>query len=195
MKYDKNSIEKRKRKINMFSKILYIIVIILMYNLVLVAISFISKQDFNGLFGYKAYNIVTSSMEPNINIGDIIITKNVKDQDDLNVEDVISFKQNGEVVTHRIIGIEEVNGEKRFITKGDNNNIPDLEKITFSQIEGKKIITIPYLGKIVEFLENRVIFLIIILIIVILYLYRLNKVEKSELRREKRRNIKPNKIN
>ena len=62
MKYDKNSIEKRKRKINMFSKILYIIVIILMYNLVLVAISFISKQDFNGLFGYKAYNIVTSSM-------------------------------------------------------------------------------------------------------------------------------------
>lgn len=195
MKYDKNSIEKRKRKINMFSKILYIIVIILMYNLVLVAISFISKQDFNGLFGYKAYNIVTSSMEPNINIGDIIITKNVKDQDDLNVEDVISFKQNGEVVTHRIIGIEEVNGEKRFITKGDNNNIPDLEKITFSQIEGKKIITIPYLGKIVEFLENRVIFLIIILIILILYLYRLNKVEKSELRREKRRNIKPNKIN
>ncbi len=166
-----------------------------MYNLVLVAISFISKQDFNGLFGYKAYNIVTSSMEPNINIGDIIITKNVKDQDDLNVEDVISFKQNGEVVTHRIIGIEEVNGEKRFITKGDNNNIPDLEKITFSQIEGKKIITIPYLGKIVEFLENRVIFLIIILIILILYLYRLNKVEKSELRREKRRNIKPNKIN
>lgn len=195
MKYDKNSIEKWKRKINMFSKILYIIVIILMYNLVLVAISFISKQDFNGLFGYKAYNIVTSSMEPNINIGDIIITKNVKDQDDLNVEDVISFKQNGEVVTHRIIGIEEVNGEKRFITKGDNNNIPDLEKITFSQIEGKKIITIPYLGKIVEFLENRVIFLIIILIILILYLYRLNKVEKSELRREKRRNIKPNKIN
>lgn len=195
MKYDKNSIEKRKRKINMFSKILYIIVIILMYNLVLVAISFISKQDFNGLFGYKAYNIVTSSMEPNINIGDIIITKNVKDQDDLNVEDVISFKQNGEVVTHRIIGIEEVNGEKRFITKGDNNNIPDLEKITFLQIEGKKIITIPYLGKIVEFLENRVIFLIIILIILILYLYRLNKVEKSELRREKRRNIKPNKIN
>lgn len=195
MKYDKNSIEKRKRKINMFSKILYIIVIILMYNLVLVAISFISKQDFNGLFGYKAYNIVTSSMEPNINIGDIIITKNVKDQDDLNVEDVISFKQNGEVVTHRIIGIEEVNGEKRFITKGDNNNIPDLKKITFSQIEGKKIITIPYLGKIVEFLENRVIFLIIILIILILYLYRLNKVEKSELRREKRRNIKPNKIN
>ena len=70
-----------------------------------------------------------------------------------------------------------------------------MEKITFSQIEGKKIITIPYLGKIVEFLENRVIFLIIILIILILYLYRLNKVEKSELRREKRRNIKPNKIN
>ena len=75
MKYDEDSIRKRKKRANTLGKILYIILIILIYNLVLVGISFISKHDFNGFFGYKAYNITTNSMEPNINIGDIIIVK------------------------------------------------------------------------------------------------------------------------
>ena len=188
MKYDEDSIRKRKKRANTLGKILYIILIILIYNLVLVGISFISKHDFNGFFGYKAYNITTNSMEPSINIGDIIIIiKNVKNEDTLKTGDVISFRKNDEIVTHRIIDIIETNGEKRYITKGDNNNIPDLEKLSFSQIEGIKVISIPYLGRIVEFLENQIIFLILILIILIIYLYRLNKTEKSELRREKRR--------
>ena len=189
MKYDKESIKRRKNKVNTLSKILYVILIILLYNLVLVGISFISKQDFNGVFGYKAFNITTNSMEPNINKGDIIITKKVKNADKLKKGDVISFKQDGEVITHRIIEITETNGEKRFITKGDNNNIPDLEKIQFSQIEGVKVISIPYLGKIVEALENKIIFFIILLLILLIYLYRLNKTEKSEIRRQKRRNL------
>lgn len=190
MKYDENSIRKRKKRVSTLGKVLYIILIILIYNLVLVGISFISKQDFNGFFGYKAYNITTNSMEPTINIGDIIIVKKVNNEDKIKNGDIISFRKNSEVVTHRIIDITETNGEKRYITKGDNNNIPDLEKLSFSQIEGVKVISIPYLGRIVEFLENQIIFLIVILIILIIYLYRLNKTEKSELRRQKRREIK-----
>ena len=193
MKYDEDSIRKRKKRANTLGKILYIILIILIYNLVLVGISFISKHDFNGFFGYKAYNITTNSMEPTINIGDIIIVKKVNNEDKLKNGDIISFRKNDEVVTHRIIDITETNGEKRYITKGDNNNIPDLEKLSFSQIEGVKVISIPYLGRIVEFLENQIIFLIVILIILIIYLYRLNKTEKSELRRQKRREIKSHK--
>ena len=190
MKYDENSIRKRKKRVSTLGKVLYIILIILIYNLVLVGISFISKQDFNGFFGYKSYNITTNSMEPTINIGDIIIVKKVNNEDKIKNGDIISFRKNGEVVTHRIIDITETNAEKRYITKGDNNNIPDLEKLSFSQIEGVKVISIPYLGRIVEFLENQIIFLIVILIILIIYLYRLNKTEKSELRRQKRREIK-----
>lgn len=161
-----------------------IILIILLYNLVLLGISFISKHDFNGFFRYKAYNITTNSMEPTINMGDIIIVKKVKDEENL---------KNGDIITHRIIDIVETNGEKRYITKGDNNNIPDLEKLSFSQIEGVKVISIPYLGKIIEFLENQIIFLIIILTILIIYLYKLNKTEKIEIRRDKRRKLKVSK--
>lgn len=193
MKYDKESIKRRKNKVNTLSKILYVILIILIYNLVLVGISFISKQDFNGIFGYKAFNITTNSMEPNINKGDIIIIKKVKNEDKLKKDDIITFWQDDEIITHRIIDITETNGEKRYITKGDNNNIPDLEKISFSQIEGVEVISIPYLGKIVEALENKIIFFIILLLILLIYLYRLNKTEKSEIRRQKRRNLETHK--
>ena len=111
-----------------------IILIILLYNLVLLGISFISKHDFNGFFRYKAYNITTNSMEPTINMGDIIIVKKVKDEENLKNGDIISFNKNGEIITHRIIDIVETNGEKRYITKGDNNNICLLYTLTLPTI-------------------------------------------------------------
>lgn len=71
MRYDKDSIKKRKNRMNNVKKILYVILIILIYNIILVGISYISRQDFKGFLATKAYNITTNSMEPNINKGDI----------------------------------------------------------------------------------------------------------------------------
>ena len=42
------------------------------------------------------------------------------------VNDIISFKtKDNIVVTHRVVEIQENNGEKAFITKGDNNSQND----------------------------------------------------------------------
>lgn len=179
--------DKLQVEYSMLSKeILYVILIILIYNIILVGISYISRQDFNGIFGYKAYNITTNSMEPNINKGDIILIKKPKKEEKIKIGDVISFKNDGQIITHRIVDISDTNGVKRYITKGDNNNVPDLQKISFEQIEGVEILRIPYLGQIVSAMENQVILLIIILLILIIYLYSLNTKEKSEIRRAKR---------
>ncbi len=193
MRYDKDSIKKRKKRMDNIKKILYIVLIILIYNLILVGISYISRQDFNRIFGYKAYNITTNSMEPNINQGDIIIIKKPKNEDKLKVGDVITFEKDGETITHRIVEITDKGKTKRYVTKGDNNNVPDLEKITFEQIEGVEVIRIPNLGRIISIMENQIILLIILLLILIFYLYRLDKKEKSELRREKRLNYEAHK--
>lgn len=193
MRYDKDSIKKRKKRMDNIKKILYIVLIILIYNLILVGISYISRQDFNGIFGYKAYNITTNSMEPNVNQGDIIIIKKPKNEDKLKVGDVITFAKDGETITHRIVEITDTGKTKRYVTKGDNNNVPDLEKVTFEQIEGVEVIRIPNLGRIISIMENQIILLIILLLILIFYLYRLDKKEKSELRREKRLNYEAHK--
>lgn len=72
-------------------------------------------------------------MAPNFNKEDLII---IKEEKEYEVGDIITFKNlDGIYVTHRIIEKDE-NG---FITKGDNNNTKDDEKVTKEQICGKVV--------------------------------------------------------
>lgn len=110
-------------------------------------------------------------MEPNINIGDIVI---VKEEKELQVGDVISYRKGQSVITHRIVNITE---QKEYKTKGDNNNTEDSEIILDKDIEGKVIKVVPKLGKLALLLKNKI---IIIVILIILYMcismnYRKNK--------------------
>ncbi len=185
MKYDKKSIEARKQNNKIAKKIIDIILIILAYNIILVAISNINTEKGMSLFGCEAYIIRTNSMEPSIKNGDVVITKKVPEEK-IQEGDVITFKQDADIITHRISRIEEENG-KKYITKGDNNNIEDSSKITYQEIKGKEIITIPYLGKIINILQNKIVFWVILLIILIMCFYKIQKHEKSEIRREKKK--------
>lgn len=186
MRYDIESIKKRKEKTKTISKIFNVILIILIYNIVVLAVFGISKMKNIDIFGYKAYIIVTNSMEPNIKIGDVVITKKVE-QNELTKGDVITFKRGEEVITHRITKIDQKEEGNEYTTRGDNNNIEDKEKVKYDMIEGKKIITIPYLGNIVRLLENRILFLIIILVLLILCFFKIQKKEKKDIRREKKK--------
>lgn len=183
MKYDIESINKRKENVKIAKKVIEVIAIILIYNIILIVISSANKVNVINLFGYKSYIIKTNSMEPTININDVVITKKVEKQD-IKIGDVITFLQDGEVITHRITQISE-NGE--YSTKGDNNNIEDTFKITYENIEGKQILIIPYLGKIVQLLDNKIVFLIITLIVLICMLMTIQNQEKREYRREKKK--------
>jgi len=186
MKYDIESIKKRKQNEKLIRRIIDIVLVILIYNVILVSISCINKIEKITVFGYRAYIIKTDSMEPSINKGDVVITKRTKEEK-LKVGDVITFKQKEAVITHRIVNIENYEQGNRYITKGDNNNIEDSQKISYENIEGKCVIAIPYLGNFMGFLENRIVFLVIILILLILYFYKIQMQEKKENRREKKR--------
>ncbi len=192
MRYDVESINKRKEKEKVIKKIIWIIAIILIYNIILIIVSSINGKNFN-ILGYKAYVINTNSMEPTIKVGDIVIIKKDK-AENLNKGDVITFSNQGEVITHRITQIETIGADTRYITKGDNNNTEDTTKIKYEDILGEEIVIIPYLGKIIKILDNRIILLIIILTILILAFFKIQKKEKLENRREKKK-IEENKKN
>lgn len=186
MKYDLESINKRKENVKIAKKIIEIIAIILIYNIILIAISSANKVNLINIFGYKSYIIKTNSMEPTININDVVITKKVE-KEEIKTGDVITFLQDGEVITHRITQINNNGDQTEYTTKGDNNNIEDTFKITYDNIEGKHILTIPYLGKIVEILDNKILFLIITLIVLIFLFMRIQNQEKKDNRREKKK--------
>ena len=185
MKYDVESINKRKEKEKIVKRIIEIIAIILIYNIILIIISSINGKDFS-ILGYKAYIVNTNSMEPTIKVGDIVIIKKVK-AEKLNQGDVITFTQEGEVITHRITKIETEEKSTQYVTKGDNNNAEDTLKIKYEDIIGKEILTIPQLGKAMQLLDSKIILLIIILIILICAFVKIQKKEKLENRREKKK--------
>lgn len=186
MKYDIESIKRRKDINTRIKKIIFIFLVIILYNVVLLYMSYIDKFDTPSFYIYKAYLISTESMEPELKKGDAIIIKKVA-EDQLRVNDIVTFKINGEIITHRIVRIDEVNSEKFYITKGDNNNVEDSDELRFSDIEGKQIIKIPHLGNIVAGLKNGIVIILVVLIALIMYLNKIEMKEKSEARREKKK--------
>lgn len=183
MKYDIDSINKRKEKMKIVKKIIEIVVIILVYNIILIVISSANKMSIVNVFGYKSYIVKTNSMEPTINVDDVLITKKVR-KEEIKIGDIITFIKKGEVITHRITNIDE-SGE--YTTKGDNNNIEDSLAINYEDIEGKYVLTIPYLGKIAKILDNKIVFLIITLTVLIFIFITIQKQERKDERKEKKR--------
>jgi signal peptidase I len=83
------------------------------------------------------------------NKGDILFVIGAKPEK-LEVGDVVIFNANHKnPIIHRIIGIQEKNGEYTFSTIGDNNNgqLPLEKEINENQIMGKAVLKpAPYLG-------------------------------------------------
>ena len=164
------------------------------------------------IFGYKPFVVMSGSMETELYKGDLAIIK-VVDKSSLQVNDIIAFREKKDlVVTHRIVEIQELNGEKVFITKGDNNNNIDAGVVHLKDIEGKCVKKYSSLGNVVLILQKPITLIIILLVIVIFgviwiafddnklsleerkELEELRK-ENEELLREKRRLRRKKKVN
>lgn len=102
-----------------------------------------------GIFKYKPTSIMSNSMHPIYDRGDVIIIEKVnsKNIEKLKKYDIIEYRLDNIIVAHRIIYIEKHNdGSKLYITKGDNNNVADKEKVKPEQIEGIVKTSIPKVG-------------------------------------------------
>ncbi|MFQ8784948.1 MAG: signal peptidase I [Clostridia bacterium] len=140
-------------------KILSSLIIIILLIIVLISgIVFInSKKNPNeipSIFGYKPFVVLSGSMETEIYKGDLVIVKKVEAKD-LKENDIIAFRDDDNyVVTHRIVEKIEENGEIKFKTKGDNNNIDDDGYVNLNQIEGIYEFKISGLGNVVMFMQR-----------------------------------------
>lgn len=98
-----------------------------------------------GIFPIKPISIASGSMEKELSIGDIAIIKKCN-ANDINVGDIIEYQMEEYTVVHRVIEKKQKNGSFSFVTKGDNNSSPDKDEVTESQLIGKVIFKIKYLG-------------------------------------------------
>lgn len=108
-------------------------------------------------FGFGFSPILTGSMAPSANAGDLYFTKITKIST-LALGDVIAINNpsTGLYYSHRIVEIRPLNGLLRIVTQGDANDLADRDPFMASpQGEVSKVILrIPYLGRPLVFINT-----------------------------------------
>jgi len=131
--------------IKTFGKVLstlaYVVLLTAVLFLAVMALISTNRENTFSIGKYSVYNVLTESMLPTFGMGSIIVVKDVP-QSQIETGDIITFypvEDNSTVLTHRIIDIVCDDGETRYQTQGDNNNIPDRNLIRYNKIIGKVV--------------------------------------------------------
>ena len=99
----------------------------------------------SGIFKARLIAIATNSMSPTYKKGDAVIIEYMK-PDKLQKGDILVFRHDSIIVTHRIVDIKKKNDTYYFTTKGDNNEDVDGYTSTSDQVIGKVDYVIKYIG-------------------------------------------------
>lgn len=96
------------------------------------------RKNYATILGYSIFNVATGSMSGTIEINDYVIVKNTEN---VQINDIITFTSNGELITHRLVQISGNN----YITRGDANTSDDYS-INKKDIVGKVVKVLPKAG-------------------------------------------------
>ena len=167
----------------------FILCLILIFFILLNIFSMNNKS----LFGFRIYRVISGSMQPALQIGDVII---VKKSNNYSERDIITYSNGLTTITHRIIAINN----DEVITKGDANEVDD-KPINKEQIIGKFFFRISNFSLFSMILSKNVIYLIMIFLLVLIFLlvigdriiknlrYQSNNVKKLKKNKEKNKNL------
>ncbi|MCL2488453.1 MAG: signal peptidase I [Oscillospiraceae bacterium] len=141
-------------------------------------------------FGPFAYNsVLTTSMQSVYPQGSLITSWAIAPDEKLtagleNGTDIVFTKSaDGEVVVHRIIAIMEDyedSGQRAFRTQGVDNPSPDQWVVYEGNVVGRVTWHIPYLGAVMEFIAQNVLWVVLILVILFTIAAMLKIVFKKE---------------
>jgi signal peptidase len=84
-------------------------------------------------------------MRPVYARGDAVLFEKVN-ASDIAKDDILVFRREGIIVTHRVVSIESRNNTLFFITRGDNNEKPDDFETSADQVLGRVVMIGHYIG-------------------------------------------------
>ena len=130
---------------------------VLIISITLIIKSSTNKDKVPSVGGYLPLIVLTDSMNPEIQSGDLIICHTI-DAEEVKVKDIIAFfdpESNGSsVVTHRVIEILKEDGKLSFRTKGDFNNTEDKIPVPAENLVGIYKTRIAGAGNIAMFMQT-----------------------------------------
>ena len=173
--------QKRKLKKIMIAIISFIITICVLYNVLFLINTTISQKDYFHVCGISFFRVKTDLMENDLHKNDFVIVKEVIDSE-LQVGDIIAYEVNDQVRINKIVDKKE-----GYTTKFNQNYYPDIEKITMNEIIGKKIVSIPFLGIILDILQSKIISILVLLFLMFIFWYNTYTHTKRKERERKKK--------
>lgn len=169
--------------------LIVLLVPILVINVTLIIKSYTNKDEVPSIGGVFPLIVLTDSMYPEIESGDLIVCRQVKSES-VAVGDVISFFDpagNGSsIVTHRVTEITAKDGQLAFVTKGDFNNVADKEAVTADKVVGRYSFRIRGAGRVAMFMQTTEgLILCVVLPLVLLVLWDVHRRRRFEKARKK----------
>ena len=168
--------EKPKKKGSKFFKFIGNLIYYTVFLFVLLVLALVAVQRFSdneiALGGYRMFNIITESMEPDYMVGDVLISKEIEPED-IKIGDDVVYKGKERpfkdmIVTHRVIDLNlEEDGTYSFLTKGIANDVDD-PIISEDQVFGKIIYKVQSFSILSKAINNMYVFFFVIFIPVVL---------------------------
>ena len=131
------------------------------------------------------YVVSSGSMEPVLNIGDVLIVRDGSTFEKVERGDIIVFNRpqiHDRVIVHRVVDIRE-SSERVLTTKGDANpaSIPGTDfPITKKDYIGEVVYVTPKIGYVTKYLSPPTNYIIIAMILAILFFNRVGRPKRSE---------------
>ena len=184
MIYTNEIIKKKYEKKLIIKRLLKIVYVPIIAGIILITIlagykKCVKHENNISILGFRQYVVATGSMEPEYNIGDVIIIRE-KPEEEIKIGDIINYtSENGiDTITHRVVDIIEKDGQNYYKTKGDNNNSEDSELVKYSQVKGKLVFKISKLGTVITKMFTGTGITILFAVIILSYIRDKNKEEK-----------------
>lgn len=158
---EQKNVMKKKRLLHIIWSILSkIITVLIIFICIIIVIQKVSNNK-ESFLGYRIFRVQTGSMIPKYKVGDVILVRE-KDIDKIKVGDDVTYlgeasSVKGMLITHRVIDIEEIDGQKALHTKGIANNLED-PVVYGNQINGVVQTKLYILSLICMLLNNKYIF-------------------------------------
>lgn len=131
---------KENKTINIIMSIIRVLIVIILVGFIIVVCLQRISDNKISFFNYRLFTVISGSMKPKYNIGDVLISKEVEPSK-IKEGDTISYlgtsgNFRGKVITHQVTGIKrDENGKYIFNAKGLANAIED-DPVSEEQLYG-----------------------------------------------------------
>ena len=107
------------------------------------------------LTGRRGFVVSSGSMQPAIGTGDYAVVRILGPaaRHSIDLGSVITFRSpddRSRIITHRVVGVETVDGQSAYTTKGDANVAADAPKVPADDVIGVHDFDLPWVGYVLE---------------------------------------------